>query len=314
MKILINTDLTPNQRQRIESVSDQIHVTQPQGPAELLLDASDSDVIFGDFNKTLFDTCSKLKWVQVLGSGVDGSLFPEFVESQGILTSAKGFVGTHLADQTWALLLGLLRGIGRAVRERTWDNRMSIRHATWELSGRTLGIVGMGGTGLEVARRASGFGMEIIAVDPENVATPSFVKSVRNMEGFYDLLAESDIVSICAPLTKETKDLFDLSAFRQMKSHALLINVTRGRIVNGPDLIRALEDGLIGGAGLDVTPEEPLPSDSPLWDMPNVIVTPHVAGGSPIRQDRTVDLFCQNLERFLSGKPMVSQIDKRKGY
>ena len=314
MKILINTDLTPNQRQRIESVSDQIHVTQPQGQAELLLDASDSDVIFGDFNKTLFDTCSKLKWVQVLGSGVDGSLFPEFVESQVILTSAKGFVGTHLADQTWALLLGLLRGIGRAVRERTWDNRMSIRHATWELSGRTLGIVGMGGTGLEVARRASGFEMEIIAIDPETVATPSFVKSVRNMEGFYDLLAESDIVSICAPLTKETKNLFDLSAFRQMKSHALLINVTRGRIVNGPDLIRALEDGLIGGAGLDVTPEEPLPSDSPLWDMPNVIVTPHVAGGSPIRQDRTVDLFCQNLKRFLSGKPMVSQIDKRKGY
>ncbi|MAT77642.1 D-2-hydroxyacid dehydrogenase [Candidatus Poribacteria bacterium] len=314
MKILINTDLTPNQRQRIESVSDQIHVTQPQGQAELLLDASDSDVIFGGFNKTLFDTCSKLKWVQVLGSGVDGALFPEFVESQVILTSAKGFVGTHLADQTWALLLGLLRGIGRAVRERTWDNRMSIRHATWELSGRTLGIVGMGGTGLEVARRASGFEMEIIAVDPEAVATPSFVKSVRKMEGFYDLLAESDIVSICAPLTKETEDLFDLSAFRQMKSHALLINVTRGRIVNGPDLIRALEDGLIGGAGLDVTPEEPLPSDSPLWDMPNVIVTPHVAGGSPIRQDRTVDLFCQNLERFLSGKPMVSQIDKRKGY
>lgn len=314
MKILINTDLTPNQRQRIESVSDQIHVTQPQGQAELLLDASDSDVIFGGFNKTLFDTCSKLKWVQVLGSGVDGALFPEFVESQVILTSAKGFVGTHLADQTWALLLGLLRGIGRAVRERTWDNRMSIRHATWELSGRTLGIVGMGGTGLEVARRASGFEMEIIAVDPEAVATPSFVKSVRKMEGFYDLLAESDIVSICAPLTKETENLFDLSAFRQMKSHALLINVTRGRIVNGPDLIRALEDGLIGGAGLDVTPEEPLPSDSPLWDMPNVIVTPHVAGGSPIRQDRTVDLFCQNLERFLSGKPMVSQIDKRKGY
>ena len=314
MKILINTDLTPNQRQRIESVSDQIHVTQPQGQAELLLDASDSDVIFGGFNKTLFDTCSKLKWVQVLGSGVDGALFPEFVESRVILTSAKGFVGTHLADQTWALLLGLLRGIGRAVRERTWDNRMSIRHATWELSGRTLGIVGMGGTVLEVARRASGFEMEIIAVDPEAVATPSFVKSVRKMEGFYDLLAESDIVSICAPLTKETEDLFDLSAFRQMKSHALLINVTRGRIVNGPDLIRALEDGLIGGAGLDVTPEEPLPSDSPLWDMPNVIVTPHVAGGSPIRQDRTVDLFCQNLERFLSGKPMVSQIDKRKGY
>ena len=108
--------------------------------------------------------------------------------------------------------------------------------------------------------------------------------------------------------------MFDDEAFRRMKPSALLINVTRGKIVNESSLLRALEEGLIGGAGLDVTPEEPLPQDSPLWDMPNVIVTPHVAGGSPNRDDRTVGLFCDNIERFLVGKPLLSVINKRKGY
>ena len=252
--------------------------------------------------------------MQVLSAGVDGLLFPEFVKSDVILTSAKGFVGPHLADQTWALLLGLLRGIGRSVRERTWDNRMSIRHATWELSECTLGLVGLGGTGIDVARRAQGFDMRVIAVDPEAVAAPSFVHEVWKMDRFHELLSQSDVVSICAPLTPETHGMFDDAAFEQMKSHALLINVTRGKIVDGPALLRALTSGSIGGAGLDVTPEEPLPDDSPLWDLPNVIVTPHVAGGSPIRLDRSVALFCDNLERLLVGKPLLSVIAKEKGY
>lgn len=108
--------------------------------------------------------------------------------------------------------------------------------------------------------------------------------------------------------------MFDDAAFEQMQSHALLINVTRGKIVDGPALLRALTSESIGGAGLDVTPEEPLPADSPLWDLPNVIVTPHVAGGSPIRLDRSIGLFCDNLERLLVGKPLLSVIDKEKGY
>ena len=243
-----------------------------------------------------------------------GLLFPEFVQSDVVLVSAKGFVGPHLADQTWALILGLLRGVGRAVRERTWENHMSIRSETWELAGQTLGIVGLGGTGIDVAKRAQGFDMRVIAVDPEDVDAPSFVHEVWKMNRFYDLLAESDIVSICAPLTAETHGMFDYEAFQRMKHRALLINVTRGKIVDERSLLRALDEDLIGGAGLDVTPVEPLPQNSPLWDMPNVIVTPHVAGGSPIRLDRTVGLFCDNLERFLVGKPLLSVIDKRKGY
>ena len=314
MKILINTEITSEHRQQIEAVSEQLHIIEAQNSADALRNIGDTDVVFGGFNRTLFENAKQLKWVQVLSAGVDGLLFPEFVQSDVVLTSAKGFVGPHLADQAWALILGLLRGIGRSVRERTWDNRMSIRLATWELSERTLGIVGLGGTGIDVARRAQGFDMRTIAVDPETVEAPSFVHEVWQMNRFHELLAQSDVVAICAPLTPETHGMFDDAAFQAMQSHALLVNVTRGKIIDGPALLRALNNGSIGGAGLDVTPEEPLPTDSPLWDMPNVIITPHVAGGSPIRLDRTVGLFCDNLERTLVGKPLLSVIDKEKGY
>lgn len=314
MKILINTEITSEHRQQIEAVSEQLHIIEAQNAAAALREIGDTEVVFGGFNRTLFENAEQLKWVQVLSAGVDGFLFPEFVQGPVILTSAKGFVGPHLADQAWALILGLLRGIGRSVRERTWDNRMSIRLATWELSERTLGIVGLGGTGIDVARRAQGFDMRVIAVDPETVDAPSFVHEVWQMERFHELLAQSDVVAICAPLTPETQGMFDDAAFQAMQSHALLVNVTRGKIVDGPALLRALNNGSIGGAGLDVTPEEPLSMESPLWDMPNVIITPHVAGGSPIRLDRTVGLFCDNLERLLVGKPLLSVIDKEKGY
>ena len=314
MKVLLVIGLSNEQIGRIKAVSDGIEVVIPESREEQLAEVVDADVIFGGFSREMFQRAEKLKYVQVTGAGVDGVLFPEFVESDIILGSAKGHVGTHLADQTWALLLGLLRGVGRAVRERTWDNRMSIRGETWELEGRTLGIVGLGGTGVEIARRSIGFGMRVIAVDPEDVEKPDFVDEVWKMDRFYDLLEQSDVVAVGAPLTKESQGMFDLEAFRHMQQHALLINVTRGKIVDGPSLLQALEEGLIGGAGLDVTPEEPLPEDSPLWDMKNVIITPHVAGGSPLRMDRTVDLFCENLKRLIVGEPLMSVIDKRKGY
>ena len=177
----------------------------------------DVDIIFGSFSRALFEAAGQLRWVQTEGAGIDNLLFSEFVESPIILTSAKGTVGSHLADHTWALLLGLLRGVGRAVRERTWDNRMSIRRESWELGGATLGIVGLGGVGIEVARRAGGFGMEVIAVDPEPVEKPDFVREIWDTDRFYDLLEQSDVVSVCCPLTQRTRGLFDREAFRHMK-------------------------------------------------------------------------------------------------
>ena len=317
MKIVINAgqnEVTDAQLLRIKSVSEENRVEIARSREEQLKKSVEAEVILGVFNREIFEQCDRLLWVQTFGAGVDPVLFEEFVRSPVILTSAKGTVGTHLADHAWALLLGLLRGVGRSVREKTWKNALSIRSETWELGGKTLGIVGLGGTGLEVAQRAQGFGMTSIAIEPEEVEFPSFIQDIWKPDRFYEFLERCDVIVICAPLTNQTRGMFDKEAFRRMKPHAILINVTRGLIIDEQALLDALEQKLIGGVGLDVTPVEPLYSDSPLWGMSNVIITPHVAGGSPLRMDRTVDLFCENLRRFTAGNTLFAQIDKEKGY
>jgi phosphoglycerate dehydrogenase-like enzyme len=314
LKILVDVALTDSQLARIREAGGGASVVVATETAAMNREVRDADVVFGQFNPELFERGGQIRWVQTLGAGVDGLLFEDFVNSPIVLTSEKGYVGPHLAEQAFALLLAITRGIARSVREVTWDNRLSIRGEAWELTDRTMGIVGLGGTGREVARRAAAFGMRILAVDPEPVARPAEVESVWPMDRFPDLLRESDAVVICAPLTAETRGLFDLNAFRQMKRTAILINVTRGEIVDDDSIVQALREGLIAAAGLDVTPIEPLPPGHPLWTLANAVITPHVAGASPRRMDRAVDLFCRNLVAMRQGGPLESVIDKRKGY
>jgi len=164
-----------------------------------------------------------------------------------------------------------------------------------------------------VARRALGFGMRVLAVDIEDVPAEPGVTLWRN-DRRDELLAHSDVVVIALPLTKATHHLFTRDLFRRMRRHAILINVTRGAIIYGEDLLAALDQGLIGGAGLDVTDPEPLPPGHPLWTHPRVIVTPHTAGGSPRRAARVIATFCDNLRRLRAGQPLLAVIDKRKGY
>ena len=314
MKVLLRSELEDRHMAQIRAVSGDVEVLRPPSTEETLEAMPGVEVIFGGMSREMFRRAERLRWVQTWGAGVDGMLFPEFVESEVVLTSAKGTVGVHLAEHAMALLLGLTRGIAWAVRKPDWDQRMPIRKASWELIDRTMGIVGLGGTGRDLAVRAHGFGMRVLAVDPEQVEAPACVEACWGRDRFYDLLEESDVVAVCAPLTPETAGMFDREAFGRMQRHALLINVTRGKIVDEAALLEALEQGIIGGAGLDVTPQEPLPADHPLWRMENVIITPHVAGGSPNRQERTVKLFCENLRRLITGEPMLGVIDKRKGY
>jgi phosphoglycerate dehydrogenase-like enzyme len=314
MVVLINTELASDHRAQIQAVSDQLELVGPGGRDERFAAAARAEVVFGEFDRDLFAAAPRLRWLQVLSAGVDGLLFPELVSSPVTLVSAKGAVGTHLADQAMGLLLALIRGIHTAIRTPTWRTQGPIRAATWELEDRTIGIVGLGGTGREFARRAAAFGARLIAVDPEPIPRPEVVSELWRLDRFGELLEESDVVVVCAPLTSETEGMFDRAAFQRMRCHALLINVTRGRIVDGDALIEALTTGQIGGAGLDVLPWEPLPDDHPLWSMENVIITPHCAGGSPLRIGRSVDLLCENLRRDLAGEPLLSVIDKRKGY
>ncbi len=314
MSVLLNLKLDGRQVHQISSVSKDVEILQLRSEGEILEAMPEVHVVFGGLNDEMFARGTNLRWVQVASAGVDSMLFHEFVSSDVILTSAKGTVGVHLAEHSMALLLGLTRGIATAIRKPSWDQRMPIRNVAWELVGATMGIIGLGGTGRDLADRAHGFGMRIVAVDPEQVEVPESVDACWKMDRFHNLLEQSDVVAICAPLTDETEGMFDEQAFARMQGHALLINVSRGKIVDETALMDALEHGKIGGAGLDVTPQEPLPEDHPLWRMENVIITPHTAGGSPNRGDRLVDLFCENLRRFLADRPLLGVIDKEKGY
>jgi len=177
---------------------------------------------------------------------------------------------------------------GEHRREKTGNARIPIRHRSWELGGRTAGLLALGGTGAEIARRAAAFGMRVIAVDPEPPSVPKEVEACWGTERLRDMLGQSDVVFVSAPLTAETRSLFNAETFAAMKPDSVLINVSRGEIVDEAALLDALESGHLRAAGLDVTPREALPPDSPLWDHPHVVVTPHAPGPSPFRADRIV--------------------------
>jgi D-2-hydroxyacid dehydrogenase (NADP+) len=278
--------------------------------------AADAEVILGFVNRELFQAAPRLRWVQSISSGVDMFFYPEFVASDVVLTSEKGLVGEHLADHGFGLLLMLTRQLATALRHGAdgWNHRPEMRFAEIELTGATFGIFGFGGTGRAMARRAAAFGMRCIAVDRDDVPPSSEVTDVWGPDRFNELLSESDVVSICCPLTDETRNCFDHDAFARMKPEAFLINVTRGEVMDEQALVSALQTGQIRGAGLDVAPREPLPADSPLWSMPNVVMTPHTAGASQFRVRRNIERFTSNLQRFLDGAPLEGMVDKKLGY
>lgn len=279
-----------------------------------MTEVEDADIAFGNLPPEVLARANRLRWLQSVGAGVDAQLYPDFVSSPITLTSEKGLVGNHLAEHAFAHLLALTRGIKTAVLARRWDARFQIRAAAWELTGRTMGVIGLGGTGVEVARRAAAFGMDVLAMDPEPVEVPPFVRDRWDTDRFHELLAASDVVVITCPLTPATKAMFNAEAFAAMRRDAVLVNVSRGEVMDMDALVTALRDGIIGAAGLDVTPVEPLPADSPLWSMDNVIITFHTAGASPHRGDRIVDRFRRNLARFQAGEPLEGVIDKAKAY
>jgi phosphoglycerate dehydrogenase-like enzyme len=315
MKVLdVNMELGELADQ-VRALGDRVQLIEPENDRQLDEALPQAEVVLGTLLPDQFARAARLRWMISAGAGIDRHLFPELVESEVTFVSAKGHVGTHLAEHALALLLAVTRGIGVAVRHRTWEKKWPIRDASWELTGLTLGIVGFGGTGRELARRAASFDMRILAVDPVDVqGVPEHVEACWKMDRFFELLAQSDVVAICAPLTPDTESMFNGEAFKQMPNHAILINVTRGKIVDEAALLEALDKGHIGGAGLDVTPSEPLPDDHPLWNYDNVVLTPHTAGASPLRMQRCVELVCENLRRDLAGEPLVGVIDKRLGY
>ncbi len=313
--LMIVPSLDPAQRAAIlEAAGPDTTLVETKDAARQRAEIVDTDVLFGRVSNDTFLLNRRLRYYHSIGAGVDAILTPELVQSDVILASEKGGVGIHLAEHALALLLSLTRGLHTAIRQPDYALREPIRLEQRELYEATMGIVGFGGTGREVARRALAFGMRVLAVDIEDVPPEPGVEAIWKPDRLYEMLGRSDVVVIALPLTKATRHLFTRDLFRRMRPTGIVVNVTRGEIIYGDDLLAALDEGLLWGAGLDVTDPEPLPKGHRLWTHPRVIVTPHTAGGSPRRAGRVIETFIENLRRLRTGEPLLALIDKEKGY
>jgi len=255
----------------------------------------------------------RLRWVHSTGAGVERLLFPEILNGEILLTSSSG-MHHELIEHVLAVVLAFNRRLHIAVRHQIrhrWERR--IGDEITEIAGQMLGILGLGAIGTELAPKARALGMRVIGTKRTPAPIPG-VERVLPPEGLPDVLRASDAVVIALPLTAATRGLIGEPELRTMKPTALLVNIGRGPIVQEQVLIRALQERWIAGAALDVFEQEPLAADSPLYDLENVIVTPHVAGASPVYMDRAVPIFTQNLTAYLQGKPLRNLVDKTRGY
>jgi D-3-phosphoglycerate dehydrogenase len=254
----------------------------------------------------------RLLWIQSSAAGLDHCLTPATIASDIVVTSASGLFAEAVAEQTLALVLGLLRGLPTFFRAQV--KREFVRRPTRDLHHATVGIVGLGGNGVRIAEVLRPFRTRIIATDVFAEEQPGCVDALWPVDQLDRLLAESDVVVLAVPLNDETRGMIAAERLARIKAGAILINVARGPIVVERDLVAALESGHLGGAGLDVTEVEPLAVDSPLWERPDVIITPHVGAQSLRRADQTTDLVCENLQRWFAGRPLINLVDKRLGF
>jgi phosphoglycerate dehydrogenase-like enzyme len=279
----------------------------------------EADILLGGrLSQEQWRAARKLRWIHVPWAGVNSLLdTPGIGQSDVIITNASGVMSDAVADQIMAYILMLSRDLLSQVQareRREWLDYPTESPRRQTLRGRTLGLLGYGAIGSGVAARARGFGMRIAVMrrSPGNSAPD--IDLLVGPDGLPELLEQSDYLVVTLPLSEKTRGLLGREEFRRMKRSAYLINIARGSVVRQEELIEALRTGEIAGAALDVFEQEPLPQDSPLWEMENVIVTPHSSGGFQGFWSATVDLFLDNLRRFLAGEPLHNRVEPGRGY
>ncbi len=316
IKILVSARLTPDEIDSIRRAGRNVELVVPPNDAETLTAAADAEVILGEPSVETIRAAKRLKWVQHWAAGVE-RLPPELMRHPCVLTNMQRVFAPVIAESAFALLLGLTRGLVQAsvpnFRLRKWERGGSV--PLDDLYQKTMGVVGLGGIGTEVARRAHcGFGMKVLAVDPKPMPKPEFVAELREPAWLPEMVPQVDVLVSCAPHTRETERLFGEAVFRVLRKTAYFVNVSRGALVDQVALARALKEGWIRGAGLDVTTPEPLPPEDPLWDCPNLVITPHSSGSAPVRQVRLVALVAENVRRYSTGLALLNVVDKERGY
>lgn len=316
MQVIVSESMLTRVRERVEALGLPVELLAVARDGRLAADSSQATAFFRDLPRVSYERvlsdAPALRWVHTISAGVDRLINDQLREREITLTNAAGAYAIPIAEWVLhALLMIVKRGpqMVLAQQERRWHDAID----SDELTGKTLTILGAGGIGREIARRAAAFDMRVWAVNRSGRAVPH-VERVVSGDGWRDLLPETDMLVLAAPLTAATRGLVGARELALLPRHAWLINIARGSIVDEPALIEALRGGTLAGAALDTFASEPLPPDSPLWTLPNVIVSPHHSGSSPRSEERALDLFIDNLQRFVSGAELRNVVDLEAGY
>jgi phosphoglycerate dehydrogenase-like enzyme len=294
-----------------------IHATSPEQRAEALA-ACDAMYTWILKDHELAQAAG-LQWVHTSAVAVETLCLPELFARGIAVSNTRGVQAVPIAEHVMAVTLALAKQIPFVIENQQqahWaQNEFMGERLPWLLKGRTLGLVGVGTIGSEIAKRAESFGMRVIALRRRPAyGTIGHVERVYGKEALAEFLGQSHVLVICAPLTPETLNLIGAAQFAQLPKGAVVVNVGRARIIDTEALMASLAAGHLGGASLDVFPQEPLPPEHPLWKTPNVILTPHTSGFRQGHWDEVIDLFGDNLERWLKGEPLKFKIEPELGY
>ena len=316
-RIILRTD-KPERLAWFQAAVPGVELVEAGNPEEAAALAHDADAVIGFCTPAILEAGKQIRWIQLLSAGVERCVaLPGFAARGIVLTNMQKIAGPVMSEHVLAFMLGLARGLasyvplqahGRWAPDAVGDDRM------WSLDGRTLLVVGLGGIGTEVARRAQALGMTVIAIRNSSREGPPFVSEVGLSGQLHAFAGRADVVVNTLPLTPETRSIYDKGFFDAVQRGALFINVGRGASVVTGDLVAALADGRVGGAGLDVTDPEPLPADHPLWRAPNVLITPHVSANADLGEEPRWLIVRENVRRFVAGGRLLSEVDLQRGY
>lgn len=320
IKVVALHDFTPEEIH-------QIQAAVPNARVELVLatradyreKAADAEVLYGQLPGRELDYAPKLKWIQTSAAGMEW-MDAEFRASPIATTNYARVFAPGISETAMGLLLALTKRIGTdyvpQFLKHEWQPIGTVKSADHvELVGRTMGIAGLGGIGTETARRAHfGFDMRILATDAKPIPKPYFVEELHDPAWLMEMAPQVDVLVAAVPHTPKTERMFNETVFRRMKKTAYFLALSRGKVFDDMALVRALQEGWIAGAGLDVFPHEPIPSDHPIYDCRTVVITPHTSGWSPDRQKRLVAFFAENLRRYAASLPLENVVDKTAGY
>lgn len=321
IRIVTQYKFEPTEIQQLEAAAPgiQVQIVTASDRADFLAKARDAEVIYGDPRGNELDYMPKLKWIQTGAAGMEW--MDEAFRKSPIPTSNMARIfAPGISETAMGLLLCLTRGITTyyvpEFNKHQWKPVGTVKSADHiELGGKTMGIVGMGGVGSAIARRAHyGFDMHVVATDAKPIPKPEYVDELHDPSYFTEMAKRVDVLVLAAPLTAKTRNMANEEIFRSMRRPSWFLAMSRGGLYDDMALVKALKEGWIRGAGLDVFPKEPPPADHPIFELPNVVMTMHTSGWSPDRQTRLIGLFAENIRRYAAGLPLLNIVDKEAGY